>query len=57
MDNINWIFFGVFISEKSKKLNMDALHRAGVTIPEGQMTAKQKLIKISEKLFEYMRNF
>ena len=35
MDNINWIFFGVFISEKSKKLNIDALHRAGVTIPEG----------------------
>ena len=35
MDNINWIYFGVFISEQSKKLNMDALHRAGVTIPEG----------------------
>lgn len=25
MDNINWIFFGVFINEQSKKLNMDAL--------------------------------
>ena len=35
MDNINWIYFGVFISEQSKKLNMNALHRAGVTIPEG----------------------
>lgn len=32
--NTNWIYFGVFISEHSKKLNMDALYKAGVTIPD-----------------------
>ena len=32
MDNINWIFFGVFISEQSKKSNMDALRDGRYTI-------------------------